>query len=166
MYRALILVSAVFLSSCSWWDGEEEEPLRDNRTPEEKAEEKTKREKAIKDSFKEVNEQVFSKDVSAERADYLRGMGQSQGNEQHAKLEELQDFTKARGKITKEQFDFLMKEAGLGDTDAMYDLGIVFKYGFYDNGADLERARAWFLKASKQGHLQAHRQLHYLKLHY
>jgi TPR repeat protein len=141
-------------------------PSLDELDPEAKKAMLAQQREVKRQALKDENEQVFSKDVEQQRKEYMRSLGDGQGNEQHVKLDELQDFTQVRRKITQEQHDFLVKEAIQGDADAAYDLGIVFKYGFYGKGRDIQKARSWFLRASKQGNLQAHRQLHYLKLHY
>ena len=138
----------------------------DDLDPEVKKEVLAQQREAKRQAMKDENDQVFSDDVEQQRKEYMNSLGGTQSNEQNVKLDELQDFTQVRRKITKEQHDFLVKEASQGDADAAYDLGIVFKYGFYGKGPDLQKARSWFLRASKQGSLQAHRQLHYLKLHY
>ena len=169
--RFVVYLAFFTLCSCAFFEKEEAAanvagPSLDELDPEVKKEMLAQQREAKRQSLKDENEQVFSKDVEQQRKDYMRSLGGSQGNEQHVKLDELQDFTQVRRKITKEQHDFLVKEARLGDADAAYDLGIVFKYGFYGKGPDIQKARAWFLRASKQGSLQAHRQLHYLKLHY
>ncbi len=72
------------------------------------------------------------------------------------------DYAEKKASVTKEQervevdgFVKLLKDAGAGDSAAMYNLGRAFEFGLYGKTEDMYAARNWYKKALGQGYSAA-----------